>query len=500
MFQLIHDAFHRPRTRIYRVVSTIVWEMIILSISLFGLELYRGVNDTTPHPTLDIVDQILVGLFAVEVFLRVASYRPPALDVLRHNSVSLLRVNIFGRIRFCLQPLIIIDLLSILGSSAALRGLRAMRLLRLLRLLKNDRIFRYSNPLYSTLKAFHDNALLYSLAFSAVGTATLIGGLSIFLFERGINPNLITLADGIWWALVTLTTVGFGDISPVTWQGRIVGSVLMISGMFTLALFAGIVGSTLLKSVLSIREEQFRMSNLMNHVIICGYELGTRMLLDAIPKEIDIENTRVVIFGDGERPDDIPIEFAWITGDPTKESSLDKVRLSYAAAIIIVGRRSLLPAAADANTILSVFTIRSYMRKTLITLRRERPLYIVAEILDAENVAHARAAGADEVIETTRLGFSMLTHAIVQHGSADIMGKITAAGAHSLYLGSPPPEITLPAPFLEVAERCRREYGILIIGVHRTAIKTDQLNPPDELRVTEEMQLIYLGTEVVLPE
>lgn len=242
------------------------------------------------------------------------------------------------------------------------------------------------------------------------------------------------------------------------------------------------------------------MSNLMNHVIICGYELGTRMLLDAIPKEIDIENTRVVIFGDGERPDDIPIEFAWITGDPTKESSLDKVRLSYAAAIIIVGRRSLLPAAADANTILSVFTIRSYMRKTLITLRRERPLYIVAEILDAENVAHARAAGADEVIETTRLGFSMLTHAIVQHGSADIMGKITAAGAHSLYLGSPPSEITLPAPFLEVAERCRREYGILIIGIHRTAIKTDQLNPPDELRVTEEMQLIYLGTEVVLPE
>ena len=54
-----------------------------------------------------------------------------------------------------------------------------MRLLRLLRLLRTNRIFRYSNPLYSTLKSFHDNALLYSLAFSAVGTATLIGGLAL---------------------------------------------------------------------------------------------------------------------------------------------------------------------------------------------------------------------------------------------------------------------------------------------------------------------------------
>jgi voltage-gated potassium channel len=497
MFKLIQDAFHHPKTRVYRVVSSVVWLMIVLSIIIFAIELYRGINN--PHPVLELIDNILVFLFAIEVTLRVASYRPPSLDMLRHSRVTRMRVHILGRLRFCLQPLIIIDLLSILGSSAALRGLRAMRLLRLMRLLKSHRIFRYSNPLYSTLQAFHENALLYSLAFTALGTATLIGGLSIFLFERAINPNILDLADGMWWALVTLTTVGFGDISPVTWQGRIVGSVLMISGMFTLALFAGIVGNTLLKSVLSIREEQFRMSNLMNHVVICGYEPGTRMLLDAIPKEIDIDHTKVVIFSEGDAPDDIPIEYSWIKGDPTKESSLDKVRMSYASAVIVVGRRSLLPAAADAHTILSVFTIRSFMRKTPVTLRRERPLYVVAEILDAENVAHARTAGADEVIETTRLGFSMLTHAVVQHGSADIMGKITAAGAHSLYLGRPPAEIKLPAPFSEVADVVKHQHGVLVIGVHRTAIKTDQLNPPDELRVTPEMHLIYLGTKAVLP-
>lgn len=95
--------------------------------------------------------------------------------------------------------------------------------------------------------------MLFTFAFSALGAATLLGGTSIYLIEVGRNPTIQTLGDGIWWALVTLTTVGFGDINPVSGLGRVVGGVLMVAGMFTLALFAGIVGQTILRAVLSIR-------------------------------------------------------------------------------------------------------------------------------------------------------------------------------------------------------------------------------------------------------
>ena len=94
---------------------------------------------------------------------------------------------------------------------------------------------------------------------------------------------------------MTVTTVGFGDITPVTGLGRIIAAVMMVAGMFTLALFAGIVGSSLVSGMLSIREEQFRMSEYVNHVIVCGHDESTRLLLDALARELELtEDARCV--------------------------------------------------------------------------------------------------------------------------------------------------------------------------------------------------------------
>jgi hypothetical protein len=70
-----------------------------------------------------------------------------------------------------------------------------------------------------------------------------------------------------------------------------------------------------------------------------------------------------VFFDDRERPRDLPPDFLWVEGDPTKESELDKVRLTHAAAVIVSGARDISPQAADAATILTVFTIRAYMNR-----------------------------------------------------------------------------------------------------------------------------------------
>ena len=76
---------------------------------------------------------------------------------------------------------------------------------------------------------------------------------------------------------------------------------------------------SLLRSVLSIREEKLRMSAMMNHIVVCGYEASTRMLLDTVHKEIDVDAHQVIIFSLGERPADIPPGYTWVSGDPTKD-------------------------------------------------------------------------------------------------------------------------------------------------------------------------------------
>lgn len=488
----LHGAFHRRDHPAWPWIQGTVWTLIAVSILLVLGELfvYRG---NEPRWVV-LLDQWVLGIFAVEVTLRILTYRPPAARFYKLPLAQQLRHEVLGRLRFAVEPFNLIDILTLTAFHPALRGLRALRLLRLARTLP---FFRYSNPLYGVVQAFRDNGLLYLLAFSVLGSSVLLGGLSLFLVER--DPDL-SLFDSMWWAIVTLTTVGYGDISPQSWLGKIVAGVLMVVGMFTLALFAGVVGNTLLNAVLSIRQEQFRMTSTYNHVVVCGYGPGARMLLDAILSECDPEHAELVIFSPGERPADIPAEFRWVSGDPTKESELGKARLAEAQAVVIVGERGLSPQDADARTILTLFTVRSLLRKADRSDARREPLYLVAEILDAENVEHARAAGADEVIETTRLGFSLLSHTLVQRGTGDILSKITSAGAHSLYVGRVPASFNLPMPFGQLAQAIKAQTGVMVLGLHDRQNDVEQLNPPDATLVQPGARIVYLAEAPALED
>ena len=500
MFHSVHAAFHQPDTRIYRWVQGIVWALILLSIVLLGVEFAltgAGERDLAPGwaGLLETVDVVVLVLFGIEITARLASWRPAEIDFFDLPRTKVARAHVLGRLRYAVEPLNLIDIITVL---AVLPQLRALRVLRLLRLVRLQGLFRYNNPLTGTIRAFDENRLLYLGAFSLLGVIVGLGGTSIYLAEAPSNPGISSLRDGLWWALVTITTVGYGDIAPHTGLGRIIGGSLMVSGMFMLALFAGIVGSTLLSVVMGIREEQYRMARFLDHVVICGYESGSRLLLDNLNNELDATKTDVLIFAPGERPRDVPHEFNWVSGDPSKESELAKVHLHKARSVIIVGGRAVPPAQADATTILTAFTIRRWLDRHEDTENRKRPLHVVAEILEHENVDHARTAGADEVIETTNLGFSLLSHAVVQHGTADLMSRVVGAGFNSLYVGRIPDGIGAPILFPDLARRLRKEHGVLLIGFKDIA-GNDRINPADTVEVGVGEKLLYLAEREVLP-
>ncbi len=489
MLDWLHDAFHSPRTTINARVNAGVWALIVVSM----LPLFWDIAGRDVPAWLAAFDDVVLLLFVVEYVLRVGSYRPPALRFYQLNVLGTARAHVVGRLRFMMRPLMLVDLLTIMGSVPLLRGLRALRLLRLLR---SNRVLRYANPFEGIARALEENALLFAFGLSVFFGSTILGGLSFFLTERRTNEAIASLPDAMWWSVVTLTTVGYGDMTPSTGLGRIVAGVLMVVGMVTLALFAGIVGTTLMSSVVTMREEQFRMSQYIGHILICGYEPGARMLLDTLEDELDLDQREVVVFAPGERPTELPPSFRWLSGDPTKESELDKARFVHAEAAIIVGGREDLPQQADARTILTAFTIRRYLKRHDANGQRKKPLYIVAEVLDAENVEHAKTAGADEVIETTRIGFSMLAHAVEMPGIATILGELADVRGHSLFVGKVP-SVTEGQTFGEVARALKSKYGIVVIGWRHDG--ADRLAPKDHEPISPEHRVVYLATAAVLP-
>ena len=487
----IHAAFHRPETRINQIVESVVWILIVLSIALLAIEPFIDGNSAALRLVHNI-DRVLLTLFALEVTGRIASYHPRELDVFDQPPLGRLRTHAIARLRFAWTPMILVDIITVLALVPALRGLRVLRLLRLFR---TARFFRYANPFEGLVHAFEADRLLFAFAFTVLAVEAILGGTTLFLVERGQNPGLTSLGDGLWWALVTITTVGFGDITPATALGRGVGGVLMVGGMFTLAMFAGIVGHSLLNAVLSIREEQFRMGDYVDHIVVCGYEQGDAVLIDTLRDELEIGKTRIVFFGDSVRPKDLPPDYLWVSGEPTKESELPKVRITRCSTVIIVGERTHKPQNADARSILTAFTIRSFMRKHRASAQRRKPIYIVAEILDPENVEHAKAAGVDEVIQTRHIGYSMLVHSISYPGTADAASRVVFASDQNLYVGGVPPDIALPAAFEEVSNQVRERTGAMVIGLLDPTTNEESINPNSLRSVQPTDRLLYIASE-----
>lgn len=124
---------------------------------------------------------------------------------------------------------------------------------------------------------------------------------------------------------------------------------------------------------------------------------------------------------------------------------------------------------------------------------------MVVEILDSEKVQHAIAAGADEVIETRRLGFSLLAHAVQNPGTAELVCEVATSGAQSIFVGRLPSDDWSGLAFDELVRNAKAELGALVIGLRDPASGADRLNPPGDQIVDRGSQLIYLAERAVLP-
>lgn len=113
------------------------------------------------------------------------------------------------------------------------------------RLLRLARVFRAGIAL--TAVVHRSRALLRHQHFHLVGlvavVAVSLGALAIFAVESGVNPRIGSMGDAAWWAIVTATTVGYGDISPVTTEGRVIAVVLMLLGIGVIGAFTATVAS-----------------------------------------------------------------------------------------------------------------------------------------------------------------------------------------------------------------------------------------------------------------
>lgn len=222
----LHEIIYEADTPLGRIFDVILLILILLSVIFVMLESVEPI-DRKYHEYLYIGEWIITIFFSLEYILRIITVKKPTRYIF----------SFYGIIDFI--STIPLYLSFILAGSSYLLTVRALRLLRIFRILKVTRYIGEANKLTKALKNSRPKILVFLFTVLIIA---IIAGTLMYLIE-GEESGFTSIPRSIYWAIVTLTTVGYGDIAPTDPLGQFIAAILMIMGYGIIAVPTGIVSA-----------------------------------------------------------------------------------------------------------------------------------------------------------------------------------------------------------------------------------------------------------------
>ncbi len=225
--QKLYEIIYEADTPAGKWFDIILLLLIVISVIVVSLESVESYNEKY-WPVFNTIEWIITIFFTIEYILRIITIKKPSSYIF----------SFFGIIDFLST---IPKYISLFYAGAnILIVLRALRLLRIFRILKLSPFVGESQKLKKSLKASQAKISVFLLA---VIILTIVLGTVMYLVEYGKGSGFDNIPKSIYWAIVTLTTVGYGDIAPVTPLGQFIASLVMILGYGIIAVPTGIVSA-----------------------------------------------------------------------------------------------------------------------------------------------------------------------------------------------------------------------------------------------------------------
>lgn len=236
--QKLHTAFHGSSDSSASLsLQLFIAALIVINVIAVLLETEEPIR-ASHEDMFNALELFSVTIFTIEYFARSwvcdlsPQYSPP-------NG---------NRLKYLLSPMAVVDFLAIAPSLLSIAGvdLRVVRVVRLMRLFKMTRYSAAMNALASAIKAGKDELVL---TVFIMGILLLFSGTLIYFAEHDAQPEeFSSIPASLWWAVVTLTTIGYGDVYPVTVAGKVIAGVSAIFGIGMIALPGGIIASELIQN------------------------------------------------------------------------------------------------------------------------------------------------------------------------------------------------------------------------------------------------------------
>lgn len=303
---------------------------------------------------------------------------------------------------------------------------------------------------------------------------TVLAALALWLLEPG-TP----LRDWIWWSVVTVTTVGYGDVAPSSTGGRLIGVVLMLFGIGVLSLFTATIAGYFVEVKLK-KERGMGALLLKDHIIICEWNHRAEAIHSELRSDARSAKVPIVLLAviDAKPIDDDLLHF--IHGEVT-EDNLGRANIETARTVIILGDEKLDPGARDAKVVLSTLTVEALNPET----------HTLVEVVREENARHCRRAHADEIIVVNQFSSRLIASAAVDHGISKVMSELLSATYGNDLRRVPVPPALAGCSFLEVFTEMKRSNSSIVLAVQSDGIVAT--NPALDSRVEPADHLIVIA-------
>jgi len=310
---------------------------------------------------------------------------------------------------------------------------------------------------------------IFILPFLIVALVIWVFGFILFFIEnRYGNPSFKSIFDGIWAAIITLSSTGYGLKVAESFWGKIFTFIIIFFGIGLVSYLSGIFASLFVDKNSKARRGLMEYPKLKNHLVICGWSDRMKEILTFIIEESeDLHANEIVILNNAEpervellREDKLLTDIKFVRGEYFTPTHLKRANISDAKKVIVLADTLINSSFSeiDSKTIMTVMTIKSISRDT----------YVCAELLDKKYEGNLKQASCDEILLSREMSKNIIASATMSQGMSHIMYELLK-GSNSLLKTVPINENFYGKNYGSYIEEVGKD-GVVVLGVLENAV------------------------------
>jgi len=485
--KFFYNLLENDKYRYKKYIDILMITLIFVSVAVLIREVKYHVNDYL----LFFSSYVISIIFFIEYIFRLwvsSSVSEIIVKRAEHDSFLSKKINLFkafgsifrSKLRYILSVRAIIDLLAILPFFHELRLLRIFILFRVFKL------FRYAKS-FQTLAGVLSTKKFEFLTLSMFASIVIfVSSVLIYVMEAN-NPAspINTLFEAVYWSIVTISTVGYGDVTPITSEGRVVAMLVITAGIAVLAFTTSLVVSAFTERLDEIKEVKTieDISKLKNLYLVCGYESVAKEVVNKLLKN----NSRLIILDDDEKR----VSNAKKNGltalhyDPGSVASYGKLNIDIKSQVkaILCLRED------DVSNVYTALTVRSI----------DKEVFILSLLMSNSNRKKLQFAGINNLVYPQELVGLITKEFIGKPVAFEVIHQLRSEHTN-VNMDEIAVTKRIVDNFATVGELGNEKFRVIVLGLYKSSHDRFFFNPIDSTLLEVGDYILAIGYKVFVKE